>query len=385
MAGEQSQSGRHAFEPGAGIVAQQRDKPVERNRGRERDNEKRSDRNHQEETDRSENIQHGKEPENDDKHWQLKNKISVPNWKSFLVTGILALVGGAAGAWGYAAFFGVSKSTKQDQGAGKKDTGDEIDGNEGGGSKGGGNISSDGRSASNERSSEGSVSASEIPGFNSAADAQTFKKELEHLAHRIDLLGSRIDRITQPQQETPPLLHTLQMQMTDLERAIDQVANLPSRLRQLEQRFSNLKEDFKALKDQVSGEDVPTVTEVAPAEGGFSAPGRYVDADPANEATLKLAIARFREGHYAQAREVLHRLQRERPNDARVWYYAALANGLASGKWDGETKRLVEKGIERERAGTPLPSVIDESLAGLTRAMGQDWLAKQRRQANSRK
>ncbi|OYV79738.1 MAG: hypothetical protein B7Z73_19160, partial [Planctomycetia bacterium 21-64-5] len=216
-------------------------------------------------------------------------------------------------------------------------------------------------------------------------DAQTFEKELEQLAHRIDLLGGRIDRITQPQQQTSPLLHTLQAQMTDLERAIDEVASLPSKLRQLDQRFSNLKADFKTLKDQVSREDVPAATEVAPAEGGFSAPGRSADADPANEATLKLAIALFREGHYAQAREVFHRLQHDRPNDARVWYYAALANGLASGKWDGEAKRLVDRGIERERAGTPLPSVINDSLAGLTREMGQDWLAEQRRQANLRK
>ncbi|HVA46007.1 MAG TPA: tetratricopeptide repeat protein [Pirellulales bacterium] len=385
MAGEQNDSKRRPSEPGAGVVVeQQRDKPAETNSGQERENETRRGQAHQGERDCNNENHHKKGSENDQSGPGKKN-ISTPNWKTLLITGTVALVCGAAGAWGYLIFFDPAKSAVQDQGAGKKDAGDEIDGNEGGGTKGGGNISSEGKSRSEEGSSEGGVSASDIPGFNSAADAQAFEKELEHLAHRIDLLGSRIDRITQPQQEPPALLHTLQMQMTDLERAIDPVANLPSKLRQLEQRFSSLKEDFKTLKDQVSGEDVPTVTKVAPAEGGFSAPGRYVDADPANEATLKLAIARFREGHYAQARELLHRLQYERPNDARVWYYAALANGLASGKWDGETKRLVDRGIERERAGTPLPSVIDGSLAGLTREMGQDWLATQRRQANLRK
>ena len=414
----------YPFEPGAGVVEEHRAEQEEKQEGqspdkKQGDGENRGNRHDDRRNDR---------PGGDDRDRQKKKKSQRqaaprPAWQSLLFTGIVALVCGTAGAWAYTTFFGDSKG-KQDQKSGDDD--------KSGGKKGGKKSSdekSEGNSKSDRGSGEGGASASEIPGFNSATDAQTLKKELEHLAHRIDLLGARIDQTKQPAQETPPILHTLRMQMTDLQRGLDQVANLPSKLRQLEQRFSGLKEDFKTLKDQVSGEDLPTgaapadggfaappglrnqlrragdapaPTEggvaaplglsdelrrghaPAPAVGGFAGPGGYSDADPADNATLKLAIGLFHEGHFSQSYEVLRRLQRERPNDARVWYFSALANGLASGKWDDKTKRLVEQGIERERAGTPGRAEIDEALAGLTPATGREWLAGQRRQAKLR-
>ena len=70
------------------------------------------------------------------------------------------------------------------------------------------------------------------------------------------------------------------------------------------------------------------------------------------------------------------------PDDARVWYFTALANGLATKQWTGETEELVARGVEREKAGTPPAADIDAAFSDLTRANGKDWLAYYRRRAS---
>jgi hypothetical protein len=83
---------------------------------------------------------------------------------------------------------------------------------------------------------------------------------------------------------------------------------------------------------------------------------------------LDLAIGLFQEGQYTQARQVLVRLQRARPQDARVSYYSALTNGLTTGVWDGETKMLLDKAVKRERAGTPSRAQVDAQWRGSSRS-----------------
>jgi hypothetical protein len=84
-------------------------------------------------------------------------------------------------------------------------------------------------------------------------------------------------------------------------------------------------------------------------------------------------------GQYKDSREFFRRLESETPDDARVWYYSALANGFATGQWDSPgTRQLVEKGIAREGAGTPDRSTIDAEFKDLTSATGKDWLSAYR-------
>ncbi len=85
---------------------------------------------------------------------------------------------------------------------------------------------------------------------------------------------------------------------------------------------------------------------------------------------------------YALARDVFRTLERTRPSDARVWYLAAVAQGLSTGDWDGETHDLLVRGLERERAGTPSETQIEQTLSRL--GEGQDWLNAQRRRVASR-
>lgn len=314
---------------------------------------------------------------------QVQQAAGEVSWKTVVLAAVLALVCGVGGAWGYSAIFGSSdkgkSSDKSDKGSGKSDKSGGKSGGKGEGKsdKGGGK--------SNSGSSEGGASASEIPGFNSAKDADTFKKELEHLAHRLDLLGARIDRMTTNKEETPPVLHTVQRKVTDLEREVDDVARLPSQFSRLERKVDDLKQEFRTLKEQASGTELPIASELTPPKDDYkAAPLGETPADPANEATLKLAGGLLREGHHSQAYEVLRRLQRERPNDARVWYLSALANGLATGKWDGKTKELAKRGLECEREGHPSSSEIDHALAGVSSAFGNDWLASQRSNVKTR-
>ena len=94
---------------------------------------------------------------------------------------------------------------------------------------------------------------------------------------------------------------------------------------------------------------------------------------------MDLGIGLLERGQYATVREVFLRLQVAQPDDARVWYLSALAEGLARGDWDGEARRLAEKGLECERAGRPSTTQIDAALATRTPIKGEDWLASLRR------
>ena len=61
-----------------------------------------------------------------------------------------------------------------------------------------------------------------------------------------------------------------------------------------------------------------------------------------------------RRGSILEAKEAFARLQAANPDDARVWYFSALANGLATRDWKGESERLVDhRRRRRRRPGSP--------------------------------
>lgn len=298
------------------------------------------------------------------------------SWRTLLLVGAVAFVLGAAGAWAYTVTLGSTGSDQKnsqakgdDKKSSEKKSGDQKQGKKkSGGDKGGGSEGGD-----------DADSASQLPGFTSADDAAVLKKQIKHLEDRIDRLSHRVDQATRPEDETPPVLHTLQSQMNDLAREVDQVAGLPARLHRLERQLASLQEQLELVRTRNSASDEsPGVDFADGAEPPETAtPG-------GNDPTLDLAIGLFQEGQYKQTRQVLRRLQREYPKDARVWYFSALANALASGAWEGETEVLVKKGVECERSGTPSKAAIDAALAVLTPRTGADWLARHRRDAQTR-
>jgi tetratricopeptide (TPR) repeat protein len=97
--------------------------------------------------------------------------------------------------------------------------------------------------------------------------------------------------------------------------------------------------------------------------------------------TLESGVDLFHRGEYREAYAVFRKLLQSQADDARIWYFAALSYGLASGEWDRMTQTMAEEGVAREKANKPPKSEIDAALAGLTKETGKDWLDFYRRRA----
>jgi TolA-binding protein len=329
------------------------------------------------------------------------------NWKTLLAVAGVALVCGAAGAWAMHAF---TSAAQDEDGPSSSKQGGSHPSENANSSKSGGNKSSGGKKqgdADKNGEQSAGASAADIPGFTAADDAETLKKQIKRLADRIEQVDRRIDSLQAPQAETPPVVHTLQVQFADLAKEVDELAETPAELRRLEHRLSSLEQQLKTLRDAQSIDgtalesqaldslferdqgEVPAgsaaeerAREDFPTAASSDTKGEAADDVEDNGATMNLGIELFQKERYAQAREVFRRLQRARPNDARVWYFSALANGLITRDWDGKTKELFDKGVARERAGDPPSERIDKAFADLKSAEAREWLERFRRRAN---
>jgi len=82
----------------------------------------------------------------------------------------------------------------------------------------------------------------------------------------------------------------------------------------------------------------------------------------------------FKQGKYQEAFKVFEKLATTNGQDARVWYYAALSHGIATRDWGPATTKLLVKGIQQEKAGSPSSEVIDAAFRDLTSGTGKEWL-----------
>ena len=343
---------------------------------------------------------------------------TMSGWKGMVIVAIVALICGAASAWAYTELLGPSKS----QNKSSADRNESNSGQKGGGpsdsKKPGGKQASSADQKGDAGKNKSADSGSEIPGFTSADDAETLKKQINHLSQRVDRINQRLDSVKKPEGETPPGLHTLQVRVTELTKDLDETAELPAQFRDLEHRLSSLEQQVKSLRPDAAPESSspeknqsqdrsPSDADGSPSAGDAKTKGASAlqddaappaDADEAgssdeapseegqpdeadvndDDATMDLGAELFENGRYAQARDVFRRLQKERPHDARVWYYSALANGLVTHVWDGETQRLFEKGAERERAGTPARERISAAFEKLNSSKAKEELSHYR-------
>ena len=347
-------------EPPAAVVPRRpADPPRDRENGRRAEDEEREDRKDRE----------------DRKNQGDRASVRPSGWMPLLIVAAASLVFGMAGAWGYMHFLGP-KNPDSSQGSKSDDSG-------GGGSGGGGDSRSKSRSKGSAKSggASGSDSASEIPGFTSAKDADTLTKQIQHISGRIDQLNQRIDRMDGSRGEPPSGLRTLQVKVGELAREVDDLAGLPADLGRLEEAIEGLKLQVQAGRATDTPPAAPSTPKMTVPRDVLPPAARSSANDPAvidlrtmPEAALRQGMERFRRGEYAEARDVFRKLTEDHPEDARAWYFEALANGLASGSWGGETARLVREGLAREQAGTPSTAAIDGALAGLGEVQGRDWL-----------
>lgn len=332
----------------------------------------------------------GKDKDQSEGHKQPAH-AGKSGWMSYAATAVLALVCGLAGAW-IMMHFGSSKGDDQSKKGGSSQS--KNDSSKGqskeGGEGGGGGSSGD--------------SGSQPSGLASAEAPDTLRKQIEHLTARIGTLGQRIDAMSIPRDASPPNLNALQIKVGELSRAVDQVASLPARDREIENRLDQLREEMKEVRAQLAAlkehgtttAEAPTpapapaarplgdflehkLDEAAgpPSPSASSAPPTYPSSS--NDA-MKQAIALFKKGQYGKAEDVFRKLQLSRAQDARVWYYSALAHGFATNQWDGETRRFVVQGADCEREGKPPTPQVDAAFADLSPAQGKDWLTSYRSQ-----
>ena len=202
-------------------------------------------------------------------------------------------------------------------------------------------------------------------------DPKTLKGDVDALAKRIDTLQAKLDSM--PKVDAAADLKPLEEKVAHLAKVPDLVAPLPKKLDDLDGRIGSIGKELDGLKAEVAAlkkAPEPTAATPAPADVNVS------------DAAMGQAVDLFKKGKYKDAADAFRKLSQDEGNDARVWYYAALANGLATGKWTGDTTTFVKKGIDREKAGTPSPDKIDAVFTDLTAQTGKDWLAGYRKQAH---
>lgn len=219
----------------------------------------------------------------------------------------------------------------------------------------------------------------------------------------IDALTRRLDRIEESVGSAPT--ESLAAEVKDIKGRVAKLADatgdadhLVGKLKELDERVAGVDRDLRALRSEVQAVREPAAT--GSAETQLKALRAEVDSLRASikkdeavdrgsrtsrvELDLGRAVRLFQGKQYAEASSAFRALAQGHPDDARAWYFAAIANGLATRHWRGETEQLVNKGVERERAGTPGTAEIDAAFAELTKDNGREWLSFFRHRAAKR-
>jgi hypothetical protein len=244
------------------------------------------------------------------------------------------------------------------------------------------------------RSVDSKASKDEVGGLRSVvsgleSEVKGLKAELAALARESAQIKERQSappKLVSPLIAPPapsPDLKPLHARIDQLAEASKRLASVPADLSTLGKRFGELDSRLDSLRTEVG--DLPRKIKeaVAPPPETAAAKPEKPPAKAADEARSRGA-ALFKEGKFLEARDLLLKQTEESPDDARLWYYAALANGFGTSDWRGETVRLVMRGMDRERAGTPSRAEIDASFSDLNQPQGKEWLRSWRERIGPR-
>ena len=176
--------------------------------------------------------------------------------------------------------------------------------------------------------------------------SQQIEAKVGQLSQQIEAIGKKLDPL-------PAQLVESKKKVTELDAKLDELRN------ELSAAHSRAPADRNRDGSAVSSEKVESSIDRA----------------------LEPGVSQFRRARYREAYDVFQKLEQSHPDDARVWYYAALAYGLSSNDWGKTTQSMVEQGVSREKSGQPQKSVIDSAFTGLTKETGKDWLDFYRRRA----
>ena len=232
---------------------------------------------------------------------------------------------------------------------------------------------------------------------DTTADSTAPQSQIGDVSNQIKELLNRFNEHTEAVAQDKAVRDKTLAELNGLEERVAKLAGdardvsqqLVGRVGGLEARVKSATESLEALQTEVGetrdalNKQFAATTTPRPEPGSVASPTGG-EEKAKSEPDLAPGLEAFSKGRYAEAASMFRALTRSDPDDARSWYYAALANGLATGQWRGETETLVNKGVERERAGTPSASEIDALFTGLAKESGGDWLTFYRRQASNR-
>ena len=227
---------------------------------------------------------------------------------------------------------------------------------------------------------------SEAPKTEPAADATDAIKALDA---KVDGIGTEVKGLQARIEATPKTdLKPIEDRISHVAKTTEAVAPLPKQVGHLDERIGALDKAIGTLRDELGSlrKEVKKATEQAAAAS--AAAEAFKTAAPKVETTTAPAPTNanvnasndldegaklFKAGKYKEADDYFRKLTDAKPDDARLWYYAALSHGSATNQWTGETERLVKQGIEREKAGTPALDKINSAFSGVAPTL-KPWL-----------
>ncbi len=226
----------------------------------------------------------------------------------------------------------------------------------------------------------------------SAVDALTSRigevqSELGTLGRELARLEDRLNAKTNAP-PAPPDLSPLRTRIDDLVKESQRLSRLPATFESLRQRVDALDTGLNAVRTELAAVRTEVAAVPKQLDASLNALKDAIESRPASAQVSPADVARdvgaglFRDGKYPAAREVFFTLVQHYPDDARLWYFAALAHGLISGDWTGESAGMVRRGIACEEKGSPKRSDIDAQFSTLTKEQGKDWLDECRKRAS---
>jgi TolA-binding protein len=195
--------------------------------------------------------------------------------------------------------------------------------------------------------------------------------QVDHLSQQLDAIGKKVDPLPQKLEQSERRIAELDQKLDDLRKQ-----EAAARFRTPRDRDRQVGLAGEERPSPLTGGERPS-----PAEAAESKPSPSDTKGESLDAAFESGVSLFQEKRYGEAYTVYRKLLQSQPDDARFWYYAALSYGLANGDWGRVTQTMAEEGVAREKAGKPAKAEIDSTFAGLTKETGKDWLDFFRRRA----
>ena len=225
-----------------------------------------------------------------------------------------------------------------------------------------------------------------------AGDVKSLKNDLAKLTGQLEALSAKVAGLPKP--PPPPDLKPIQAKLDDLSKSVASVQGVSAKLDQVDAQVKSLEAGVKSTGVKVSALalDVQSASAAAAKAHADAAKAMTAASTPAPAAStpapasttakpeedkdatsLAQGADLFKAGKYKEADEVFKKLAGASPKDARVYYYAALTNGLTTQDWQNETVKIATQGADLEKSGATKPADIDTAFSGLPENL-KPWL-----------